>query len=184
MTKEEVYKASNILNAILDNYLHGGEAAEVVTKFEDELMKSNLTKQEPVSTIDKDVSKMADEFAEREYELDGYERQWLSKGYYHGYMDAANKSKTEEPVNEDLEKEIERFDKTPESKSYKLTAYHFVQWQKERSKLTWIDMNHIHRYIKDAMNLYIDKFQSIDGQQEVYQNVLERFLKEKKEGLV
>ena len=49
MTKEEIYKASDVLNTILDNYLHGGEAAEVVTKFEDELIKSNLTKEEPVS---------------------------------------------------------------------------------------------------------------------------------------
>lgn len=47
MTKEEIYKASDVLNMILDNYLQGGEAAEVVTKFEDELIKSNLTKEEP-----------------------------------------------------------------------------------------------------------------------------------------
>jgi hypothetical protein len=47
MTKEEIYKASDVLTTILDNYLHGGEAAEVVTKFEDELIKSNLTKEEP-----------------------------------------------------------------------------------------------------------------------------------------
>lgn len=47
MTKEEIYKASDVLNTILDNYLHGGETAEVVTKFEDELIKSNLTKEEP-----------------------------------------------------------------------------------------------------------------------------------------
>ena len=38
--------------------------------------------------IDKRVSAMADAFAEREYETDGYEREWLSKGYYHGFMDA------------------------------------------------------------------------------------------------
>ena len=49
MTKEEIYKASDVLNTILDNYLHGGEAAEVVTKFEDELIKLNLTKEKPVS---------------------------------------------------------------------------------------------------------------------------------------
>ena len=39
--------------------------------------------------INKKVSEKADSFAEREYEMDGYEREWLSKGYYHGYMDAA-----------------------------------------------------------------------------------------------
>lgn len=31
---------------------------------------------------------MADAFAEREYETDSYEREWLGKGYYHGFMDA------------------------------------------------------------------------------------------------
>lgn len=46
MTKEEIYKASDVLNTILDNYLHGGEAAEVVTKFEDELIKSIFTKED------------------------------------------------------------------------------------------------------------------------------------------
>lgn len=49
MTKEEIYKTSDVLNTILDNYLHGGEAAEVVTKFEDELIKLNLTKEKLVS---------------------------------------------------------------------------------------------------------------------------------------
>ena len=33
------------------------------------------------------VSKKADKFALREYETDGYERQWLSKGYYHGFVE-------------------------------------------------------------------------------------------------
>ena len=47
--------------------------------------------EEPVK-IDRQVSKMADEFAEREYETNGYERLWLSKGYYHGYMDAKIKA--------------------------------------------------------------------------------------------
>ena len=45
-------------------------------------MKAQLPK------INKHVSAKAQKFAEREYEIDGYEREWLSKGYYHGYMDA------------------------------------------------------------------------------------------------
>ena len=61
---------------------------------------SNTTKEsweaclseEPVK-IDRQVSKMADEFSEREYEINGYERQWLSKGYYHGYMDALKEAR-------------------------------------------------------------------------------------------
>ena len=62
MTKEEIYKASDVLNTILDNYLHGGEAAEVVTKFEDELIKSNLTKEEPVS---EDLEEEIDNYVKR-----------------------------------------------------------------------------------------------------------------------
>ena len=59
-------------------------------------------KENMIPKIDKQIAKKADEFAEREYETDGYERQWLSKGYYHGYKDAS-KNKSEEPVSEDLE---------------------------------------------------------------------------------
>lgn len=43
--------------------------------------------------MDEKVVKMADDFAAREYETDGYERQWLSKGYYWGYMDALKNKK-------------------------------------------------------------------------------------------
>lgn len=60
----------------------------------------NSLPEEPVK-IDSQISKMADDFAEREYELDGYERKWLSKGYYHGYKDAS-KNKSEEPVSDEL----------------------------------------------------------------------------------
>ena len=35
----------------------------------------------------KSVAAKADRFAEREYVSDGYEREWLSKGYYHGYLE-------------------------------------------------------------------------------------------------
>ena len=38
--------------------------------------------------IDKIISQRADEFAQREYMLDSYERDALSKGYYWGYKDA------------------------------------------------------------------------------------------------
>ena len=41
--------------------------------------------------IDEEAAKKADAFAEREYVSDGYEREWLSKGYYHGYKDAKDK---------------------------------------------------------------------------------------------
>lgn len=45
--------------------------------------------------------------------------------------------------------------------------------------LTWEDMLHIHRHIKDAMNLYLSKIQTTGGQQEVYEEVLRRFNKER-----
>lgn len=57
-----------------------------------------------------------------------------------------------------------------------------VQWADEHPALTWEDMMHIHRHIKDAMNYHLYELQNgIEGQQKVYQNVLDRFLKEKKE---
>ena len=48
--------------------------------------------------INKEVAAMADAFAEREYETDGYEREWLSKGYYHGFMDAKNGATPEDKM--------------------------------------------------------------------------------------
>jgi len=38
--------------------------------------------------IDKTISQRADEFAQREYMSDSYERDALSKGYYWGYKEA------------------------------------------------------------------------------------------------
>ena len=46
--------------------------------------------------------------------------------------------------------------------------------------LTWEDMMRIHKHIKDAMNYHLYELQNgIEGQQKVYQNVLDRFIKEK-----
>jgi hypothetical protein len=48
--------------------------------------------------------------------------------------------------------------------------------------LTWEDMMRIHRHIKDTMNFHLYELQNgVEGQQKVYQNVLDRFLKEKNE---
>ncbi len=56
-----------------------------------------------------------------------------------------------------------------------------VQWADENPALTWEDMMRIHKHIKDAMNFHLYELQNgIEGQQKVYQNVLDRFLKEKK----
>ena len=32
------------------------------------------------------ITKKGTAFARKEYETDGYEREWLAKGYYHGYI--------------------------------------------------------------------------------------------------
>lgn len=87
-------------------------------------------KENMIPKIDKQIAKKADEFAEREYETDGYERQWLSKGYYHGYKDAS-KNKSEEPVSEDLEEAAEEarkrmrplFESIKESTGEPVSAY-------------------------------------------------------------
>lgn len=48
--------------------------------------------------------------------------------------------------------------------------------------LTWEDMLVIHRCIKDAMNYHLYKMmEGAEGQKVVYQEVLKRFLKERKE---
>lgn len=47
--------------------------------------------------------------------------------------------------------------------------------------LTWEDMILIHRCIKDAMNYNLYKMmEGVEGQKEVYQNVLKRFLESKR----
>ena len=57
-----------------------------------------------------------------------------------------------------------------------------VQWADEHPALTWEDMMRIHKHLKDAINLHLYELQNgIEGQKKVYQNVLDRFLKEKKE---
>ena len=103
----------------------------------------NSLQEEPVK-IDRQVSRMADEFAEREYETNGYERQWLSKGYYHGYMDAG-KGKLKEPVSEGLKAEIKSWldEGLPNEEELvehiKETARHFANWQKEQMIVKAVD---------------------------------------------
>jgi len=42
-------------------------------------------------------------------------------------------------------------------------------------ELNWEDIMLIHKYIKDATNLYIKEFQSVEGQKKVYKEVLKKF---------
>ena len=89
MTKEEIYKASDVLNTILDNYLHGGESAEVVTKFEDELIKSNLTKEEHVS---EDLKEACEQLAEnaRKHKAATSSPFFSQADYIQGLIDGSN----------------------------------------------------------------------------------------------
>ena len=55
-----------------------------------------------------------------------------------------------------------------------------AEWSDEHPALTWEDMMRIHKHLKDAMNYHLYELQNaIEGQKKVYQNVLDRFLKER-----
>lgn len=57
-----------------------------------------------------------------------------------------------------------------------------VQWADEHPAFTWEDMMHIHKHLKDAMNLHLyELMNGEEGQKKVYQNVLDRFIKERNE---
>lgn len=61
-------------------------------------------------------------------------------------------------------------------------AKHFFEAGLNASNpLTWEDMMLIHKCIKDAMNYHLYAFQSADGQQKVYEEVLKRFKTQKGE---
>lgn len=51
----------------------------------------------------------------------------------------------------------------------------------KKESLTWGDMLIIHKCIKDAMNHHLYAFQTIEGQQKVYEDVLKRFKALKRE---
>ena len=51
----------------------------------------------------------------------------------------------------------------------------------EKESLTWEDMLTIHRCIKDAMNYNLYAFQTVEGKQNVYKDVLRRFKAQKGE---
>ena len=45
--------------------------------------------------------------------------------------------------------------------------------------LTWEDMLIIHKCIKDATNSHLSAFQTVEGQQKIYEDVLKRFKAQK-----
>ena len=64
----------------------------------------------------------------------------------------------------------------------KYAAYVEGYHQAEKDlELTWEDMLIIHRHIKDAMNKYLYAFQTVEGQQKIYEDVLKRFKERKGE---
>lgn len=83
----------------------------------------------------------------------------------------------------DLQSEIDRvWDNTSNNfledgwKEFEDFAKHFFELGLLASNpLSWEDMLIIHRCIKDAMNYHLYAFQSVEGQQKVYEEVLKRF---------
>lgn len=70
------------------------------------------------------------------------------------------------------------YNEAQESKqAYFIEGYH--QAEKDLA-LTWEDMMVIHKCIKDAMNSHLYEWFTEEGQQRIYQNVLDRFNKQKK----
>lgn len=59
-------------------------------------------------------------------------------------------------------------------------GYHQAE---EDLELTWEDMILIHKCIKDAMNKFLYAFQTMEGQQKVYEDVLRRFKEKKGKGV-
>lgn len=146
-----------------------------------------MTDKEKLEAIRAEIEKLRD-FATNE-QMDLYEKGTVAtcEVLLH-FID----SFTKEPVSEELEIAAEKYRKELHDSESDVDDEGYMyecvpsdafkagaQWQKEQSKLTWLDMMHIHKHIKDAMNLHLYKFQSLDGQQEVYQNVLDRFIKER-----
>ena len=150
MTKEEIYKASDVLNTILDNYLHGGEAAEVVTKFEDELIKSNLTKEEPTipDIVDEHFYEMLgeepvsdDTMTIRKEWFEQCKKSWYNEGYLDGKHN--RDSQFGEPVSEDLGEYINELSKQfPEVSFAKLSriAVRVAKWQKQKDMVIFNEL--------------------------------------------
>lgn len=64
MTREEFYKLTDILNSeVLGNFMHGGEASEVIAQYEEAVEKSGILKEEPVS---EDLEEAANDYGIRQ----------------------------------------------------------------------------------------------------------------------
>lgn len=106
--------------------------------------------EEPVSEELEDFAKrQADEFAEREYEVDSYDRGCLSKGYYWGFKAGEFRGRQfEVPVSEDLEKAAKQYSfyiptQCEATETWKKeTEQHFIdgaKWQLAKIKSITLD---------------------------------------------
>ena len=73
--------------------------------------------------------------------------------------------------------ELEVYEPDDVIRAYK-EGYHQAEKDLE---LTWEDMMIIHKCCKDAMNNHLYEWSTTDGQQKIYEEVLKRFNKERKE---
>lgn len=124
--------------------------------------------------------------------------------YYQGKVDALNDTissiNTIEVKEVDLEKEINKYisdnffgsetmgffavrtKEEPNDIDMALCAKHFFELGLQTSNpLTWEDMMIIHKCYKDAMNCNLYAWQTEEGQQKIYENVLKRFKAQKGE---
>lgn len=76
--------------------------------------------------------------------------------------------------------EREGYDENLRERKGFVKGYHQAEKDLE---LTWEDMMLIHKCIKDAMNKYLYAFQTMEGQQKVYEDVLRRFKEKKGKGV-
>ena len=80
------------------------------------------------------------------------------------------------------ERALEKYPYAKVCREKYIEGYH--QAEKDLA-LTWMDMMLIHKCIKDAMNFHLYKMlEGEDGQKVVYEEVLNRFNKQKEDGKV
>lgn len=87
----------------------------------------------------------------------------------------------------DLEKEIMRYQREiyDRDTTVKDVAKHFFKLGLMASNsLTWEDMMTIHKCCKDAMNCNLYAWETAEGQQKIYEDVLKRFKAQKQENLL
>lgn len=83
-----------------------------------------------VAEIERRIKAMKDNFATNEASKSKHA--YTLRMIDHQELLSFANSLLKEPISENLEEEIERFNSQPESNHYKQTARHFAKWQKEQ----------------------------------------------------